>query len=111
MAEEKRLHPRIDFHIEIIIKGRKEINKTLNFSTGGAFIQTIHPSGFDSGEAVDLVTKLPLESEVMRLKAKVAHVDKQGIGIQFVDLWGSQAEAIENHFGVFKATIPLANPT
>ena len=107
MFEEKRLTPRIDFHHEVVIKGTKGLKKIKNFSPLGAFIQTENPLQFKPGNIIDLVTRLPLEKKVMLIKAKIMHASSEGIGVQFYDLWGKKAEAVDYTYEVYKGTMPL----
>lgn len=79
----------------------------MNFSTGGAFIQTDDPSQFEIGARINIFTKLPLETKAALIEAQVVHIASQGIGIKFIDLWGRDAEAITYNFEVFKNTLPL----
>ena len=107
MVTERRLAHRIDFQHEVIINRSNKLKKMLNFSTGGAFIRTEQPSAFKQGGKINLFTRLPLEKKAMVIKAEVAHVTDEGIGVKFLDLYGRDAEAIEHNFEVFKGTIPL----
>ena len=107
MNEEKRLAPRIEFHHEVLIKDKKGIKKIKNLSTTGAFIETKDPLQFKRGDKIGIITKLPLEKKAMLIKAKVVYVSSKGIGVQFYDLWGKKAEAVDYTFKVYKGTIPL----
>jgi hypothetical protein len=107
MRNEKRLNPRIDFHLDVIVKGLKGVKGVKNFSTGGFFIQLESTHLFKVGDRIELVTRLPLEKRIMILKGRVAHSSRGGIGVRFVDTWGLNSEVIEGHFQVFKSTIPL----
>ena len=105
--EDKRLNPRIDFHLDVIVRGSKGVKKVKNFSTGGFFIEFDESRLFKRGDRVEIVTRLPLEKRIMIIKGQVAHATDQGIGIMFLDLWGPNSDAVENNFQVFRATIPL----
>jgi hypothetical protein len=107
MTHDKRLNPRIDFHLDVIVKGLKGVKKVKNFSRGGFFVELESPHLFKVGDRIELVTRLPLEKRIMILKGRVAHSTRRGIGVMFVDMWGLNSEVIESHFQVFKATIPL----
>jgi Tfp pilus assembly protein PilZ len=109
MRGDKRLNPRIDFHLDVILRGLKGVKRVKNFSRGGVFVELEHARVFKAGDRVEIVTRFPLEKRVMTVAGRVAHTTDKGIGIRFVDLWGPNSEAIEKHFQVFKATIPLAN--
>lgn len=107
MNKERRLAPRIDFHHEVLIKGTKETKKIKNLSTTGAFIETNDPVQFKRGDTIEIITRFPLEKKSMLIKAKVVYVSSNGIGVEFYDLWGRKAEAVNKTFEVFKNTLPL----
>jgi len=107
MAKERRLTPRIDFHHEVMIRGSRAPGRILNFSTNGAFIQTENPRQFKQGKEIDMVTTLPLERKAVSIRARVVRVEKKGIAVEFVDLFGREAAAVDSTFEVFKATVPL----
>jgi ribosomal protein L19 len=105
--EDKRLNPRIDFHLDVIVRGSKGVKKVKNFSTGGFFIEVDESQDFKRGDRVEIVTRLPLEKRIMIIKGQVAHATDKGIGVKFVDLLGLNSEAVENNFQVFSGTIPF----
>jgi hypothetical protein len=109
MRDDKRLNPRIDFHLDVIVRGMKGVKRVKNFSRGGVFVEVEQSRVFKKGDRVEIVTRLPLEKRIMTVKGQVAHATGKGIGIRFVDLWGPNSEAIDKNFQVFKATIPLPN--
>jgi hypothetical protein len=108
--KEKRLAPRIEFHLDVVVRGLKGIKHVSNFSIGGVFIQTDLSSSFKRGDKIELVTRLPLEKRIMLIKAQVAHVTDKGVGVQFLDVHGPCAQAIQSNFEVFRATVPLPAP-
>jgi hypothetical protein len=108
--KEKRLAPRIEFHLDVVVRGLKGVKHVTDFSTGGVFIQNESPSSFKRGDKIELVTRLPLEKRIMLIKAQVAHVTSKGIGVQFLDVHGPCAQAIQSNFEVFRATVPLPAP-
>ena len=108
--KEKRLAPRIQFHLDVVVRGLKGVKQVSNFSTGGVFIQNEPSSSFKRGDKIELVTRLPLEKRIMLIKAQVAHVTSKGMGVQFLDVHGPCAQAIQSNFDVFRATIPLPAP-
>jgi len=108
--KEKRLAPRIEFHLDVVVRGLKGIKHVNNFSIGGMFIQTDLSSSFKRGDKIELVTRLPLEKRIILLNAQVAHVTDEGVGVQFLDVHGPCAQAIQSNFEVFRATIPLPAP-
>ena len=108
--KEKRLAPRIQFHLDVVVRGLKGVKQVNNFSTGGVFIQNEPSSSFKRGDKIELVTRLPLEKRIMLIKAQVAHVTSKGMGVQFLDVHGPCAQAIRSNFEVFRATVPLPAP-
>lgn len=108
--KEKRLAPRIEFHLDVVIRGLKGIKHVNNFSVGGVFIQTDLSSSLKRGNKIELVTRLPLEKRIMLIKAQVAHVTGKGVGVQFLDVHGPCVQAIQSNFEGFKATIHLPAP-
>ena len=109
--KEKRLAPRIQFHLDVVVRGLKGVKQVNNFSTGGVFIQNEpSSSSFKRGDKIELVTRLPLEKRIMLIKAQVAHVTSKGMGVQFLDVHGPCAQAIQSNFEVFRATVPLPAP-
>lgn len=107
MTQDKRKSPRIDFYLQVMIKGHEGLGKIRDFSLSGLFIQVQRPSWFKEGSEVEVVMKLPHENEPIRVKARVVRVTTQGIGVEFVDLPPLDAMALEYCFHVFKGTIPL----
>lgn len=105
--KEKRLAPRIQFHLDVVVRGLKGVKQVSNFSTGGVFIRNESASSFQKGDKIELVTRLPLETRIMLIKAQVAYVTSKGMGVQFLDVHGPCAQAIQSNFEVFRATIPL----
>ena len=86
------------------------LRQVSNFSIGGFFIRTGHASSFKRGDKIELVTRLPLEKRIMLIKAQVAHVTNRGMGVQFLEVHGPCAQAIQSNFEVFRATVPLPAP-
>ena len=107
MEKERRITPRIEFHHDVIINRSREVKKIINFSTTGAFILTDDPLEFKSGSKINLYLKFPLEQKPTIMNAEVAHIEKEGIGVKFIDLFGRNADAVEYNFEVFKGTLPL----
>ena len=107
MEKERRLNPRIEFHHNVTINRSQKLQKIRNFCIGGAFIQTDKVSEFISGRRIILFTKFPLETNPTVMQARVAHVKEHGIGVQFIDLMGRNADVVEYNFAVFKGTLPL----
>ena len=92
------------------MRGLKGIQQISNFSTGGVFIRNEPTSSFKRGDKIELVTRLPLEKRIMLIKAQVVHVTSRAMGVHFLDVHGPCAQAIQSHFDVFRATVPLPAP-
>jgi c-di-GMP-binding flagellar brake protein YcgR len=107
MGSERRKTPRIDFHLPVMIKGYKGTNKVMDFSLTGLFIQVEDSSLFTEEDIVWIIMQLPHEKRPMEVKARVARVAGDGIGVEFMDLSPEQTKALENCFDVFRHTIPL----
>jgi hypothetical protein len=107
MEKERRRTPRIDFHHEVMVNRSRTLWMIRNFSIGGAFIQTDNASEFDKGRKIILFTKFPLETNPTVMHARIAHIEEYGIGVQFIDLMGRNADVVEYNFEVFKGTLPL----
>ena len=107
MDKERRITPRIDFHHDVIINRSRQVRKMRNFSKSGAFIHTENPSQFELGNRISLYMKFPLEEKPTIVHAEIVHIEDEGIGIKFMDLFGRNADAVEYNFEVFKGTIPL----
>jgi hypothetical protein len=102
-----RRSPRIDFNLEVRIKGRQGLETVENFSLAGFFIRMEDPSQFEVGDELDLTMKFPTEKKPVEVRARVAHVTHKGLGVAFIDLPPKVAMTIEYCFNVFKHTLPL----
>ena len=109
MSHDKRKEPRIDFYLPVTIKAQQGSKKMTDLSLGGAFIHIHDTSPFKQGDEIDLVIKLPLEKNAIQVKARVAHMTTEGIGVEFVGLLHQHEMALEYSFHVFKHTVPLAD--
>ncbi len=81
----------------------------IDFSMGGVLIQVDDTSLFKIGDEIDLIIKLPHEKNAIQVKARVARVNKEGIGVKFIDLSPWDQMSLEYCFHVFESTIPLPN--
>jgi c-di-GMP-binding flagellar brake protein YcgR len=106
MSEDKRKKPRIDLYVEVRIK-HQGLHKVKDLSLSGLFIRLQDTSQFKQRDEIELIMKLPGEKDPMRLKARVARVITDGIGVEFVDLLPQEEMALEYCFNVFKHTLPL----
>ena len=107
MTYEHRKEPRIDFHMDVAVKGKKGLQQVLNFSTNGLFLGTEDPWQYKVGEEIRLVMTLPNEQAPLELNARVAHVSEKGVGIAFMNLQPEDAMSVEYCFHIFKHTTPL----
>lgn len=78
-----------------------------DLSLNGVFVETDNKSGLDPGRLVSLAIKFPTEEKAVFLKAKIANVNRRGVGCYFIDLGAKASEAIKNCFETFKDTLPL----
>lgn len=109
MSIEERKDPRIDFYLPVTIKGHQGSKKAIDFSISGLLIQIEDISPFKIGDEIDLSIKLPHERNAILVKARIARVTKEGIGIKFVNLSPQNEMSLEYCFHVFKDTMPLPN--
>ena len=93
MKDEQREAQRIGFNLEVEIWGRDCTNIS-DLSTTGLFIHSRKASQFTEGEEVDLLLKFPGEEEPMMVKAEVARVNAEGIGVRFTNLPPAYAKVI-----------------
>lgn len=107
MIDEQRKSPRIDFYLDVEVKGKKGQQKVRNFGLYGFFVEIDNPSQYNAGEGIRVVMRLPNEQDVLELNARVAHVSENGIGIEFEDLPPKEAMSLEYCFHIFRHTTPL----
>ena len=107
MTNEHRKEPRIDFHLDVAVKGKKESQQVLNFSPNGLFLDIEDPWQYNVGDEISLIMRLPNEQEPLELNARVAHVSAKGVGIEFINLRPQDAMSVEYCFHIFKHTTPL----
>lgn len=107
MGMDKRKHPRIDFHLDVTIRGHEGIVEVRDFSLGGLFVHVGDASGFKEGNVIWLVMKLPHEKNPLRVKAQIMRVIKDAIAVEFVDLLPQDAMTLEYCFHIFKDTVPM----
>ena len=106
-SKKERRRPRIDFHLEVMIRGQRGFKTIRNFSPHGVFVHADNPLQFNNGDDVYLVMKFPHERKAIEVKARVVHVSEKGIGVEFIDLSPKDAMTIEYCFHIFKHTVPL----
>ena len=107
VKSERRNNDRIEFHYPIVILGIDEKAQIVDFSPEGFFIEMHAKKNLPIGRHVNLALKLPTEKEVLRLRAKIAYKDKNGIGCQLVDTTVKLYESLERCFNIINATLPL----
>ncbi len=109
MDLEKRKNPRIDFHLELTIKGYEGSMEMRDLSLGGLLIQVDDPSHFNQGDVIHLVMLLPFEDKPIDVKAKVTRVTSEGVGVEYMNLLPYQEMIIEQCFHIFKSTMPATS--
>ena len=107
MTGEQRKDPRIDFRLDVAVKGKKGSQEVRNFSPNGFFLHTDDPWQYKVGEAICVIMRLPNEKDSLELNARVAHVSEKGVGIEFMNLHPQDAMSVEYCFHIFKHTTPL----
>lgn len=107
VKSERRNNDRIEFHYPIVILGIDEKAEILDFSPDGFFIEMHTKANLPIGRHVNLALKLPTEKEVLRLRAKIAYKDKNGIGCKLVDTTIQLYESLERCFNIINSTLPL----
>ncbi|MBW2172792.1 MAG: PilZ domain-containing protein [Deltaproteobacteria bacterium] len=107
MGSEKRRNPRIDIHLPVeMTMQQEEPQMVKDLSVGGLFIETTNPSEFRVGDKIELVMREPADSRLMRLNAQVAHVGKNGIGVEFFNVTAEDQKALKTCFDLFRYTWP-----
>jgi c-di-GMP-binding flagellar brake protein YcgR len=104
---DKRKNPRIDIQLPVeVISQREQPEMVKDLSIGGLFIETPNPSEFQAEDEIQLVMREPADNKPMRLKARVAHVGENGIGVEFVNVSDEDQETLNTCFDVFRGTLP-----
>ena len=104
---EKRKNPRVDIHFQVKIGMKQEVpHQVQDLSVGGLFIETTNPSEFREEDEIELVMREPADNKLMRLDARVAHVGKNGIGVEFLNVTPEDQKALKTCFDVFRHTLP-----
>ncbi len=107
VSNERRQCPRIEFRCTALFSHLKDVLKVTDLSVNGLFVEVRDKTGLDPGRMVSLAIKFPTEEKAILLKAKIANVNKRGVGCSFVDLVPKNFEAIKNCFETFRDTLPL----
>ena len=107
VSKERRQHPRLEFRCTALFGHLKDVLNVTDLSLNGLFVEVRDKTGLDPGRVVSLAIKFPTEDKAVLLKAKVANVNKRGVGCQFVDLVPKNFNAIKNCFETFRDTLPV----
>ncbi len=107
VGSERRKASRIEFHFPVIIFGIDDKARIVDFSLDGLYIQMSSIKMVEGGRRVKIALKMPVERQVLIIKAEVVYTDKEGIGCRFVDLTPSQSQSLEQCFNIFNATLPI----
>jgi hypothetical protein len=108
MDVDKRKAPRIEFHLDVAVKGLEGTTEIRDLSMGGLFIRLEDASQLKEGHIVHLVMQLPLEKTPLYVKARVVRVTSEGIGVEYMNLLPHQEMVLEQCFHIFKHTMPVA---
>jgi c-di-GMP-binding flagellar brake protein YcgR len=104
---EKRRNPRIDIQLPVeVISQHEQPEMVKDLSVGGLFIEIPNPSEFQAEDEIQLVMREPADNKPMRLNARVAHVSKNGIGVEFLNVSDKDQKALNTCFDVFRYTLP-----
>jgi hypothetical protein len=106
VENERRDHPRLEFHCDATVHGIDGIQTVTDISLGGIFIETNMLDKIEVGQIVTINTRLPTERNMIRLKAKVMSKTNRGMGCQFISLDDQKREAICLCFELFRDTLP-----
>lgn len=104
---EKRMHPRLDFHCDVIIRGISGTRTITDISLGGFFFELRTSKKLKMGQIVEANIYLPTEPDPLKVKAKFINQNERGIGCQFVNMTPRDREAVRRCFDMFKDTLPI----
>lgn len=107
VPSERRRNQRIEFHYPVVILGIDENAQILDFSTDGFYIELKSKKELSIGRHINLALRLPTDSDVLKLRARVAYKDASGIGCQLVDTSPKLYASLERCFNIFNATLPI----
>ncbi|MBW2107418.1 MAG: PilZ domain-containing protein [Deltaproteobacteria bacterium] len=107
VPQDKRRHPRLEFHCPARLQGIKTVCRVTDISMGGVFLEVDSTSGLELGQTLTLVLKLPTEYEPTKLTVQVANIRERGVGLRFTNLNSRTRQTIRFCFDTFKDTIPL----
>lgn len=104
---ERRQDPRLEFHCDAAVPGLHGIQTITDISLSGLFLETSGLDYINVGRVATINTRFHLDSNVLRLKARVMRHSNRGIGCQFVELNEQRKEEISTCFELFKDTLPV----
>jgi hypothetical protein len=107
VSNERRQHPRLEFRCTALFGHLKEVLIVTDLSYTGVFVEVANKTDLEPGRVVSLAIKFPTEEKAILLKARIANVNKRGVGCQFMDLSPKNLETIKNCFETFRDTLPL----
>lgn len=107
VSNERRQYPRLEFRCTALFGHRKEVLYVTDLSLGGLFVEVADKAGLEPGRVVSLALKFPTEEKALLIKARVANVNKRGVGCRFEDLSEKHFDAIKNCFETFRDTLPI----
>jgi len=101
------LHPRLDFHCDVLIRGINGARIITDISLGGFFFELRTKKKLKMGQMVEATIYLPTEQEPIKVKAKFISQTDRGIGCQFINMAPQAREAVRQCFETFKDTLPI----
>jgi len=104
---EQRKSPRIDFSLDVRIKGEDGLKQVTNFALYGVFIRLEAPDRFHRGDLMYVDMTFPHENRPLNLEGQVAHVSENGVGVEFVDPPPQDAMSMESCFRIFQHSTPM----
>lgn len=107
VSNERRQHPRLEFRCTALFGHLKDVLIVTDLSYTGVFVEVADKTDLEPGRVVSLAIKFPTEEKAVLLKARIANVNKRGVGCQFIDLSPKNLETIKNCFETFRDTLPL----
>ena len=69
-------------------------------------IETNDLSKFKRGEEIELTMREPADNKFMSLNVRVTHVDKNGIGVEFINVIPEDQKILRACFNLFQHSLP-----
>ena len=99
VSKERRQHPRLEFRCTALFGHLKGVLNVTDLSLSGLFVEVDDKKGLEPGRIVSPGrSSSPPRKRRVLVKAKIANVNKRGVGCQFVELGTKSFEAIKNCF-------------